>query len=339
MHVTDTGLSSFQRFMISCCLTIIIVAFAAFLSAVPRALPLSASPPGLGQKLNFPQGTRVVMIHADDAGISHSVNLAIERAFENHSISSASIIVPSPWFPEIAAFAKAHPEYDFGIHLALTSEWQYLRWRGDSPWDRIQSLLDQQGFLWASSESVAMHVRPEEARAELRAQIERALSFNVPITHLDTHMLALLSTPELAKIYIDLSHEYHFPILIWRLGPGERAAKWLKPLMDAAPTRFMIQREFPGPRGSIDDFPDRYKEAILNGKPDEVTELIVHPGIEGDELNAAIGDGSYGSSWRAADYRAITSSEMHTFLRQNNVKLVTWKQLAAANLTQGTPSE
>ena len=70
-------------------------------------------------------------------------------------------------------------------------------------------------------------------------------------------MLALLSTPELAKIYIDLSHEYHFPILIWRLGPGERAAKWLKPLMDAAPTSFvnpfMIQREFPGPRGSIDE--------------------------------------------------------------------------------------
>jgi len=174
----------------------------------------------------------------------------------------------------------------------------------------------------------------KKARVELRAQIERALSFHVPITHLDTHMLALLSTLELAKVYIDLSHEYHLPILIWRVGPSESAAKWLEPLIDSTPTSFvkpfMIERKFPGPRGSIDNLPDRYKKAILNGKPDEVTELIVHPGIQSDELSAAIADGSYGSSWRVADYRTITSPEMHSFLNQNNVRLVTWKQLAAA---------
>ena len=295
----------------------------------------------LAQKLGFARGTHLAIIHADDAGITHSVNLAIERAFEDHSLSSASIIVPSPWFPEIAAFARAHPEYDFGIHLTLNSEWQYLRWGGVSPADKIPSLLDPEGFLWASSESTASHVHPEEARTELRAQIDRALSFHVPVTHLDTHMLTLLSNPELAKIYVDLGREYHLPILIWPEGAND-ATPWSKTLANTAPSRFvkpfMIGRAFPGPRGPVDKFADMYRKAVLDAQPNEVTELVVHPGIQNDELTAAMGDGSYGSSWRATDYQIIKSTEMHSFLEGNHVRLITWKQITAAGLLNGANS-
>ncbi len=299
----------------------------------------SESQTDLAQKLGMPGGTRLVMIHADDAGITHSVNLAIERAFESHSLSSASIIVPSPWFPEIAAFAKAHPEYDFGVHLALNAEWRYLRWGGVSPADKIPSLLDPQGFLWDSAEAAAAHIRPEEARLELRAQIDRALSFGVPVSHLDTHMLTLLSSPELAKIYADLSREYHLPILIWR----EAQDPWAKALADTAPSRFvkpfMVGRAFPGPRGPVDQFADMYKKAVLEAQPNEVAELVVHPAIQNDELVAAIGDGSYGSSWRDTDYHIISSPEMHAFLEQNHARLVTWKQLTATGLIEGAGSK
>src|SRR5262249_42972450 len=132
--------------------------------------------------------------------------------------TSASIIVPAPWFPELAAFAKAHPEYDFGLHLALTSEWTMnaarvgLRWAGVSSRERIPSLLDPDGFLWSSSQAVATNVKPEEARIEMRAQIERARQFGVPFTHFDTHMDALTRTPELTAVYRDLSREYRTPI-------------------------------------------------------------------------------------------------------------------------------
>ena len=67
---------------------------------------------------------------------------------------------------------------------------------------------------------------------------------------------------------------------------------------------------------------------MLNGNPDQVTELIVHPGLDCDELRAAVDDGAYGASWRATDYRTFTSAEMHAFLKQHNVRLVTWKQLS-----------
>lgn len=252
------------------------------------------------------------MIHADDAGITHSVNMAVERAFESGSISSSAIIVPSPWFPEIAEYARTHPQYDFGVHLALNSEFRYLRWGGAAPADQIPSLLDPQGFLWPKVRDVSSRVRAAEAEIEMRAQIERARRVGVPITHLDTHMGSLLSTPELAQVYAKLGKEYKLPIM----GPQYS----VKP--------FMIRAPFPGPRGPVEDFPERYRKAILEGKPGEITELIVHLGLDCDELRAAADDGAYGASWREADYRTFTSPEMHAFLKQHNVRLVGWKQVA-----------
>ena len=178
---------------------------------------LAQSPPpagqSLAQRLGFPADSRLVMIHADDIGVTHSVNQAVERAFTNGWISSASIIVPSAWFPEAAAFARAHPEHDFGLHLALTSEWRTIRWSGVASSARIPSLLDPDGYLWRSTR-VVNHVRhTEEARIELRAQIERARHFGVPFTHFDAHMDTIWSTPELSQVYTDLGREYGVPIL------------------------------------------------------------------------------------------------------------------------------
>jgi predicted glycoside hydrolase/deacetylase ChbG (UPF0249 family) len=156
-------------------------------------------------------------------------------------------------------------------------------------------------------------------------------------------MLALLSNPELAKVYVDLGREYHLPILIWPGASDNPEAASLKLLANSVSSSFvkpfMIEREFPGPRGTVDNFADMYRKAILEGQPNEVIELVVHPGIKNDELTAAIGDGSYGSSWREADYQTIISTEMRSFLEQNHVKPVSWKQLTAAGLINKTSSK
>src|SRR5450432_3198828 len=78
----------------------------------------------LAEKLGYPKDSKLLIIHADDVGLSHSEDSATITAFQKGVINSASIMAPCPWFPEIAAFAKLHPELDWGIHLTLTSEWK-----------------------------------------------------------------------------------------------------------------------------------------------------------------------------------------------------------------------
>src|SRR5262245_37571464 len=78
--------------------------------------------PSVQERLGYPAGARLLVIHADDLGMAHSVNRATFEALEKKWITSSSILVPCPWFPEVVRFAAEHPDADLGIHLAVNSE-------------------------------------------------------------------------------------------------------------------------------------------------------------------------------------------------------------------------
>src|SRR6202049_2829386 len=118
---------------------------------VPAAVAQSGTNPvpikTVQERMGYPASARLLVIHADDLGMNHSVNRATFEALENGWITSASILVPCPWFPEVARWAKQHPNADLGIHLALTSEWTDLRWGPVSGVGRVPSLVDAHGYF------------------------------------------------------------------------------------------------------------------------------------------------------------------------------------------------
>src|SRR3954465_9589095 len=170
------------------------------------------------ERLGYPAGARLIVIHADDLGMAHSVNRATFEALEKGWISSSSILVPCPWFPEVARFAREHPDADLGIHLAVNSEWTAFRWTPVSPVDAVASLLDPDGYLPLEETAVVANAKPDQVERELRAQVDRARKAGVRLTHLDSHMATLFRSPELLKVYLKLGPAYNLPLLLERSG-------------------------------------------------------------------------------------------------------------------------
>src|ERR1700681_4350264 len=170
------------------------------------------------ERLGYPATARLLVIHADDLGMNHSVNRATFEASEKGWITSASILVPCPWFPEVAQWAKEHPNADLGIHQALNSEWTTLRWGPVSSKDKVPSLLDADRYLPLDTPAVTENAKLAEVEVELRAQIDRAKSAGIHVTHLDTHMGALFGSSDLYKLYQKMGYTYGLPILEARAG-------------------------------------------------------------------------------------------------------------------------
>src|SRR5689334_2807738 len=136
-----------SRSYLSCDLLVGMIPKAVFrfliLSLTLIALSIVASAQTLAERLGYPAGTKLIIVHADDLAETHAVNAAATKAMEAGTINSASIMVACPWFPEMADYAKSHPDADFGLHLTMTSERVYYRWGPVAAKDKVPSLLDE----------------------------------------------------------------------------------------------------------------------------------------------------------------------------------------------------
>lgn len=284
-----------------------------------------APPKSVQERIGYPATARLLVIHADDLGMNHSVNRATFEALEKRWITSSSILVPCPWFPEVARWGKDHPDADLGIHQALNSEWTTLRWGPVSSTDKVPSLLAPDGNLPLETDVVAKNAKPAEVEAELRAQIDRAQSSGIHLTHLDTHMGALFGTTDLFRVYQQMGYRYGLPILeSWEGTHGPQG-------VSAPKEEMLVQKVIEiNPGIPSADWTAWYEKQLGPLEPGAY-ELIVHLAYDDEEMRGATFDHpDWGAAWRQHDLDMVKSAEFQKFLKDQGFVLVGWKDLAKA---------
>lgn len=278
----------------------------------------------LAERLGYPRDAKLIIVHADDLGMAHSVDLASIKALESGLVNSGSIMVPCPWLPEIAAYARANPQADLGLHLTLTSEWTQLRWGPVSAKDRVASLLDPNGYFRLTETDAAKYADPKEVELELRAQIERARSLGIVPTHLDSHMGTLYQNKALFDVFMRVARENKLPVRVAKSW-FTRADFLAQSLTDMD---VYIDRVLDiNPSVAPQDWAKFYSDELRKLEPG-VTEIVIHLAYDDAEMRGATSDHpNWGAAWRQRDFDFFTSDAFRKVLAENNIKLITWREV------------
>lgn len=292
---------------------------------------IGAEKRSLAERLGYKSTDKILIVNGDDTGMCHAANLATIECLEKGLMRSATIMVPCPWFPEIASYAKQNPTKDFGIHLCHTSEWAKYRWGPVTDREKVPGLLDADGYLWREVQNVYQHAKPEEALIEGRAQIKRALAAGVDVTHLDSHMGTLQLNPEYMKVYLQLAIEFDLPL---RMASQETMLRFSQPeLRDQVAakgivfTDYFVYGELKNESKDVKAF---WLDVVKNLKPG-VTELYIHAALANDELKAITGTWSI----RSQEYEVFThDDEMKRLVAEQKIILIGYRPLRELQRTE-----
>lgn len=287
--------------------------------------------------LGFSPTDRVVVLHADDIGMCQATLPAYETLSGSGAISSAAVMVPCPWFNSVAEQCRARagdPLVDMGVHLTLTSEWKGYRWRPLTTSDPASGLLDHEGYFPSRALPVYQGADLAATRAELSAQVQRALAAGIDVTHVDSHMLTLFH-PRLLPVYIDTARQFGLPPFLVQIPPG-----WQSDMGHDAETVALSQRliaEAAEEGLPIFDFfavlslddpehkPDELR-ALLSQLPAGLSIILFHPAVDTPELRALAPD------WRCrvADHALFSGDLLPDLLAEAGVQVIGFRALRDA---------
>jgi predicted glycoside hydrolase/deacetylase ChbG (UPF0249 family) len=252
-----------------------------------------------------------LIIRSDDAGMSHSVNMALERLIQTGLPLSVSVMFPTPWYQEIVAILKQHPEVSVGIHLTLNSEWRNYRWGPIVGREAVPTLVDSNGYFFQSAEALHDH-HPDlgQVEKELRAQVDRALKSGLKIDYVDYHMGTAVEYPEFRGIVERLAHEYSLGMM------GYFGDSTADPQYRAAPAN----------KG------DSLVALVNRLQSGGVTVLVTHVGIDDAELGALVDMNTAEplpdmSKNRQGELDALTAPRFAQALKDRRIHLITYREL------------
>ncbi|HZH73975.1 MAG TPA: exo-alpha-sialidase [Mariniphaga sp.] len=284
------------------------------------------------EKLGFPKGRKVLLLHMDDLGMSKEANDAGMFYIENDYILSGAVMMPCAYAESMVEWAKKNPKADVGVHLTLTSEWKTWRWSTVYDPEKVPGLIDPEGKMWRSVEQVVMNAKPEEVEKEIRAQIDKMLELGYNPTHIDTHMGTLYGSPEFLKVFLKVAEEYKIPANAIDLSNPKVAGFYKAEGYPVTPEVVSLLNNYNLPR--LDNFGsvpkgktyDEVKQnffKLVNSLEPGITEIIFHPSFETENMKTITG------SWqqRAWEAAMFADEEVISFFKENDIILTTWREV------------
>lgn len=266
--------------------------------------------PILGQDSKAAPQPINLLIRADDFGMCHAVNQALEQLAESGLRFSASVMFACPWYQEAVDILKRYPDISVGVHLTLNSEWKQYKWGPVTGASAVPSLVDSAGHFFPTRPLLfANNPKTEEVEHELRAQIRRAVNSGLRIDYLDYHMGAAVTTLDLRMVVEKLAKEFGLAI-----------------------SRYYGEEDVPGIYAApIAGKNDTLLAAIARIQPGAVRLLVSHIGLETPEMDALIDLNLNGlpemSKHRHAELRGLLSPEFRSLIKERNIRLVTYRDL------------
>jgi hypothetical protein len=297
------------------------------------------------EKLGYPSGSKVIILHVDDAGMSHESNLGVFKSMENGIANSTSIMMPCGWVPEVFSYLKLHPKTDAGLHLTLTSEWTSYRWGPLSGKAAVPGLVDNEGAMWKGVGDVVKHANADEVYKEIKSQVERSKTAGWEPTHLDSHMGTLFASETFLRKYLQVGMEEKIPVMF----PGGHNTMIMKSESGSMLTKdkttvvgnmlwdaglpvlddlHNVSYGFKYPETKMTDIQlqkiatDHYINSFKDLQPG-VTMVIMHCTDPGIEFSTISGSGIV----RKADMLAMCSPVFKKYIADNKIILTTWREL------------
>lgn len=295
------------------------------------------------EKLGFPKGKKVLILHVDDVGMSWDSNQGFIQASENGVANSCSVMMPCPWVPDFVHYLKKHPNVDAGLHLTLTSEWNNYRWPPLMGQAQVPGLVDAEGAMHHEAEDVVKFATADEVEKEIRAQLARAKAMGFNPTHLDSHMGTVFMSPEFLQRYIKVGIENKIPVMF----PGGHAtvigaqyseedkkkfreagkmiwAGGLPVLDDLQSQGFSIPKNTDvSNEKEIQRIATEYYSARIKELKPGLTMVIVHCTAPSEIFRYISGSGNV----RKGDMLTMMNPDFKKFLETEGVILTTWREL------------
>ena len=284
------------------------------------------------EKLGFPKGKKVLLLHMDDLGMCKEANDAGKFYIENNHILSGAVMMPCEYAVPFVEWARDVPKADIGVHLTLTSEWKAWRWPPLTEAENVPGLIDPEGRMWRSVPEVVMNATPQEVELEIRAQIDKMLALGLTPTHIDTHMGTLYGSPEFLKVFLKVAEEYKIPANAIDLSNPKVAAFYSAegyPVNEEV-IEMLGNYNLPHldnfgsvPKGKTYDEVKANFFKLVNALEPGLTEIIFHPSVETENLKTITG------SWQQRVWEAqmFADPEMKKFFEENDIIITTWREV------------